>query len=200
MYKRINKLREVILNFDNGDVFKSNKEQFDEIEGICVEIVKMFGYKVISPSDKYRDIDGPIGLLNFFNSVLQYKHPEYIPSNVNIPKNRKIIRKFINSRIEASNVSEKEAIKECAEIIETIFLYEDRFNFEYVIDIGILGQANLGWVTDLAVNIINNRKKKEKEKEVDEFFKKLDEKLDNDCDKEVSKLGDLDIVLKSIKK
>lgn len=196
MYKLIDKLHQEISSLDDGDVFKSKSVVFEDIISVCVDIVKEAGYKVVKkPEDDYDHVDGPIGLLNFFNGLLQYKHPDFMVSNSNMKKNRSIIRSFINSRKEASNINEKEAIKECAEIIYTIFQHEDEFNFENPINIGLLGQANLGWVTERALSIINTKVMKEEEKKRDKLIASFEEIYE----KEKISFGDLDKILSSLK-
>jgi hypothetical protein len=178
MFDKIKELKKALSALDDGDVFRSNKEIFDIVVTACLDIVKEAGYKVVFPEDEYGSIDGPVGLLNFFNGLLQYKHPDYMISGGNIKKNRSIIRSFIESRKKASNLTEREAIKECAKIIHTIFQHEDEFNFESPINIGLLGQANLGWVTEKAINIINGKKMKkelyEQERAIELFDKEYD--------------------------
>ena len=86
---------------------------------------------------------------------------------------------FVEARQEADGLTKELALQQCAAIIKTIFEEEEKFNFSFPITFSVLGQKNCGWITELAIKLINERALREQsEKEerdiavADEYAKK----------------------------
>lgn len=146
-------IRKAILTFDQTNLFTdANAPQLIEA---CIEYLRSSGYKVIK-LPKYRySVKSLKDLIDFFYSMLELKHPEYIVYYKNGSNDRTLAKLFVESRIKISDISKKEAFNECAEIIRTIFNYEEEFKFKQKITFKILGQSKSVWITDKAVQIMN---------------------------------------------
>ena len=117
--KYIEKIRESVLISDQTVLF--GKSDMEHLIKACVEYLKFKGYKTIKPSTNVCNVKTLDELICFFYSRLDSKHPEYINSYRSIIKDRVIAKKFIESRMKASDVNKKEALNECVEIIKAIF-------------------------------------------------------------------------------
>jgi len=131
------------------------------------------GYRVNDIIKVKTEVDSLPRLVGYFYSRLYKKYPNRM-GVPNYARDRFIAKQFVQSKIQG--VSEKVAMQECVEIIDVIFDYEEEFDLEYPIkDIGILGQAKLGWVTEKAVSLLNH--KREEEEKIQ--FEKLCEEIED---------------------
>jgi len=130
------------------------------LENACVEFLKCRGYKVSKPqqyiNSKVKDLKD---LVTLFYSLLDRKldGTNYTMSyRNNLTKDLTIAKRFVESRMEANGISRDVALKECANIIQTVFKHYNDFNFKYLISFSIFGQKKLGWITEKAIHILNN--------------------------------------------
>lgn len=163
MEKEIKKrIRDALVSEDQPTLFGGPKSA-GELELACLEFLRFKGYKVSRPIEYRYKVKKLDDLIQFFYAMLDSKHPEYINVYRSLGRDRAIARRFVDNRIYATGYSEEIALKECAEIIATVFEYEKDFNFRTDINFGMFGQKNLGWITEKAVNIINRKTTKEAE-------------------------------------
>jgi len=192
--KLIQHIQNGIGNSLKNDIF-SDEPDYEDLIVACKEFLIYMGYKVVNPIECSYNVKKLDDLIHLFYRLSDTKHPELINSYRDIAKDRILAKRFIESRIEASNINKKEAIKECAEIINAIFRHEEEFNFEIPITFGVLGQKNCGWITDKAIQIINKKKlnseEERREELIDAFEKIYNEEEDNG-------FGDLNDILKKL--
>ena len=152
-------------------------EEIDkEKETKYIEFLKERGYVIIPPS--YLDctsITTIPSLINYFYSMLQYYHQDrklhYYKST---KRDSKVVKNFINSRIEAGAGNRKKAIQECVEIIKCVIENESEFSFsEPLHSLDCFGQDNMKWVTDKAISIINKENERVNKKEMNIFIDNL---------------------------
>lgn len=186
--KYINAIKEAVSEADQTVLF-GNQDSTKLVEA-CIDYLKFSGYKVTKPAKCVYAINSIDELISFFYILVDVKHPEYVNAHRNVAENRAIAKRFVQSRMEASNINKKEAFNECAEIIDTVFKYEAEFKFKYDISFRLFGQNKLGWVTDKAIQIINQKRESNGE---DALEKKRQDMIDT---QDTSDLGfDLDEIL-----
>jgi len=76
-------------------------------------------------------------------------------------------------------------------IINTIFDHEEEFNFKNPIDIRVVGQAKAGWITEKALQIVNNKLLKEREKEAERRIAEMESNTKIDLRERARELDDL---------
>jgi hypothetical protein len=172
------KIKELVSNIKNCSANLVDQPGFltpdyTELAKYCKEFLLDLGYKVINPISykfKAKRIDD---LFNLFYERLEHYHPEMTGSYRNLKRDRAVAGRFVKARAEASSISEKHALSECAEIILTVFEYEDDFNFNLPLTFEMFGQANCGWITAKAVQIMNREREAKEllmvDKMIDEY-------------------------------
>lgn len=115
------------------------------------------GYLVRGPLILKKDVRTPAELMKFFYDRMAFYNPNMVVAYSSLRKrDLSLAKNFIDARQE-SGISRDRAVAECCEIIETLFRHEDRLGLNFKItSMSILGQEALGWITDKAVDIINN--------------------------------------------
>jgi hypothetical protein len=168
-------IRKALISEEQNSLF-GNKDNIS-LEKACVDFLKNIGYKVVKPikdpKNYVKDLDT---LIDFFYNRLNSNHPRHINVYRNLGRDRKIAGKFLENRIKATGCSSKTALKECGEIIRTIFDHEDKFNFDRQIRFEFLGQENMGWVTDKAIQILNNNMTEKEDLEAEIICKNITNK------------------------
>lgn len=155
--KYIEEMKEALSSTDQTVLFVESDTK--RLIDTCVEYLKFKGYKIVKPVECICNVKTLAELVCFFYSLLDLKHPECVNSYRNEVKDRVIAKKFIAARMNISNTNKQEALKECVQIIKTIFDYEDEFHFKYELNFNIFGQDKMGWITDKAIKIINRELK-----------------------------------------
>lgn len=191
--KLIQHIQDGITETFQNDMFNSNPDYSILIEA-CKNFLVYKGYKIITPVNCLYNVKKTDDLIHLFYALSDAKHPELMNSYRNLEKDRFLAKEFVKSRMLASGVNKEEAIKECAEIIDTIFRDEGEFNFEIPLTFGILGQKNCGWITDKAVQIINKKKLNIE----NEGREELIAEYERHYDAESGGFEDLDTILKTL--
>jgi len=147
------------------------REQLIEVK--CKEYLRFLGYKIIEPIEpKYTNVKNTKDLVQLFYALVDYHYPQAVGYYRNIKKDMKIAKDFVQSRMDASSITKKEALQECSLIIETLFKNSSEFNFDGpVSNFGIFGQQKMGWVTEKIIRIIHD-KNKEQQRCLDERIEK----------------------------
>ncbi len=151
-------------------------ETFDDKKIItaCIDYLRVNGYRVVKAPKCSYEINKLDDLIVLFYNLLEYKFPGVVSRYINFSKDRRIARLFVDSRMAAGNYDEFYAMKECGLIIETIFDNFDRFNLDTSnLGFWIFGQQNLGWVTDVALQIIREKALSKEEHESDKYSKEV---------------------------
>lgn len=177
---------------------KTTKDQIDFLTGESVddsqieaakEILLNAGYKVekINVTTKARKIQD---IKNHFYNRLWAKYPDRYSNRVsNIERDMRFASLFVESRMNPKTVGKVVALQECMDIIDIIFDYEEEFMFKTpIMDITILGQGKLGWITQKAVEILNREKGKEIARESEKMLKELEESMEIDLNEKSNEL------------
>lgn len=169
------------------DIFNPNMVP----EEIRIEEAKIIligaGYKITEPLVVNENVNNLPKLLNYFYMRLFTKYPDKQLTTIkNFRKDMKLIKKFVESR--KVNISEQVAIQECVAIIDIIFDHEEEFNFKQPINIGVLGQAKSGWITEEAIYILNLRLEKERDEEAERKIEEIENSYEIDLKERANKL------------
>jgi len=198
--KLISDIKKAAEDLEQPAIFESIKD-FSPLTKACKKFLENMGYKTVRFYSTYTKVKTLEGLIELFDGRMQRHHPNLIPhyrnyNNDEDNKDRFIAKKFVESRMIAGDLSEEQALLECAEIILTVFEYESDFSFRIPLTFGVFGQTNLGWVTDKAIQIIN----KEKAKKDDIRAKEAQEACIKATIKEYGDSGrfDLDKIIKNM--
>jgi len=182
------------MDRDQQDLFGNGKSVEEVQLETAIKIIEKVGYRVVRNAEESKKIAIESGyqvtepilvndkvitlkdLRNYFFMRLWSKYPDRYKYYVDNIKNEfRLLRLFVESR-EEKGLNKFNAIQQCVAIIDTIFDYEEEFNFKTPIDIRVIGQAKAGWITEKAIQIINNTLLKSREKEAD---RKIEEMEDN---------------------
>lgn len=148
-------ISEALILSSQKTLFKSDTE--DILASACVEYLKNNGYRVLSPI-KYRyeirDIDS---LIDLFYDYLDSKDIEHVKVYRHLGRDRITAKRFVENRMVATGAKKSIALRECAEIITTVLDNQDKFKFKYGLTFSIFSQAKLGWVTDVAIRMLNKK-------------------------------------------
>lgn len=152
----LNKLKTAVAAIGQSSLFN---DPLSELESACEDFLTYRGYRVVK-SQKYvhTKVDNTKGLVELFYSLLDKKLDgmNYFDSYRNsLAQDLATAKRFVESRMEANGVGRDVALKECANIIQTVFRNYDEFKFKYSISFSIFGQKKMGWVTEKALQILN---------------------------------------------
>lgn len=141
----------------------------------CVDYLKYNGYRVIYPTTdlmkfKVTDIDS---LITYFYAKLNRLHSNEECVYTHVGRDRSIAKDLIESRIQTTGFSRAEAIKECVMLIDTVFKFEEEFNFKYNLNFSIFSQDNQSWITAKALEIMNRERLKREEIELEELHERV---------------------------
>jgi len=163
----------------------------DRLLVLCEKLLVSHGYSVAEPINFDFKIKSSKDLIMMFYGLLHHKYPETMRNHTNIKKDLRLAKQMYESRM-LNGANKEVALNECGEIIHTLFAYEKEFKLKYPIrDFGVLGQGNVGWITDKALQIMNS-------KLVSELEDLSEEKRQKDLEKapiEERSFGDLGKIL-----
>lgn len=123
----------------------------------CVDYLRYKGFSVKEPLGYPHKVKDLAGLINFFYGLYKKCFTENLSPYRNDQQDLKIAKEFVDKRQEADGLSHKEALAQCATIIQTVFENIDDFNFTIPVTFGIFGQQKMGWVTAAAIGIMNEK-------------------------------------------
>jgi hypothetical protein len=194
---------------DQQDLFSEGKSVEEAQLDIAIKIVEKAGYRVVRDAEEAKKIAIESGyqvtepilvndkvitlkdLRNYFFMRLWNKYPDRNRYYVDNIKNEfRLMRLFVESR-EEKGLNRFNAIQQCVAIIDTIFDHEKEFNFKNPIDIRVIGQAKASWITEKALQIINNTLLKEKENEANRKIEEMEDNKEIDLLKKSEELSEL---------
>lgn len=161
----------------NGELFATSEElEVKRLED-SKELLISKGYRVEDPPESFKfNIKSIDGLIEFFYSRMSLKHPALKQVSRRKARDRKIMSEFVKARM-VKGINRERAMDECAEMVEILFKYEERFKFKYpVVSIGILGQGKLKWVTDKIEDYLLSERIKERYRKRMEFNEGVEKK------------------------
>lgn len=186
-------LRDAVIAEEQPTLFSQSSDK--ALEDACATFLRFRGYRVARPIDyrfKMKSLDD---LIKLFYLLMDSRHPEYTNVYRNLKKDRAIAKRLVDARRAATGYSKELALNECGEIIATLFEHEKEFKFRTEIYFGMFGQANLGWITEKAIRIMNERLTKESEAKMADTINKIEEEQKDEYDLEFT---DVDAILKRI--
>ena len=129
----------------------------DSLKTTCIAYLKHEGYRIAEPIDYGNEINSMDGLINYFYALLDSKDNGHINAYRHLERDRIVAKRFIENRMKATGAKKEIAIEECGEIVKTVIENRKKFKFKFGVGFSIFGQAKLGWITDVAVNLINKK-------------------------------------------
>jgi len=194
MEKSLEKIRDALKKAEAGNLFGDPTE---DLVIACKEFLKERGYKISEPFNyTYKNVNSIDRLIEFFYDLHKRFHRfGVVIYRSAIDEDRAIAKKFVQSRMELSDFDEKTALKECAEIINTVFEFEKEFKFEMPLTFSIFGHSKMLWVSKKAVQLLNDREKLRNERKTASIHDEIDRKYD----KEDVGYSNLDEILERIK-
>lgn len=140
------------------------------LDDACAAYLKYKGFTVVKP-DKFTGskVKEMKDLISLFYSRLDKRinnDPKMGARRAyrnTMAQDLSIAKRFVESRMEVNEVGKHAAIIECANIINAVFDNYDEFNFKYDITFAIFGLGKMAWVTEKAVQVLNNQFKKKSE-------------------------------------
>jgi len=179
----LGKMQKLIISSQQGNLFGDKKGLIKATAESCEEFLKGQGYSV-SPPHKYPlKITKLDDLIAMFYGSIRNSYPKQMWSYSNDKQDRAIAKKFVDGRMKDDGLSKETALEQCGLIIRTVLSRSDIFKFDTAPSFSIFGQANMGWITERAVQIINKQIAKEAaiatERAVDEMTAKIEEKYQN---------------------
>ena len=131
------------------------ESQSINLEKACVDYLRYEGYSVRKPLIYPYEIKKLNDLISLFYVSLSKQSKEEILIYKNEKQDLKLAKSFVESIQKTDGLSKQAAMKQCAAIIQIVFKNIDRFKFNIPLTFGIFGQQNMGWVTGLAIKIMN---------------------------------------------
>jgi len=161
--KLIKDIKESIISSEQMSIFEPDIES-DRLEKACANYLKHKGYTIVCPKIFSVNIKNADGLIEYFYMLLNSSRPEGYMTSFNHNQDRAIAKRFIEDRMNLTGASREYALNECGAIIKTLFEHLEEFNFKYQIGFYIFGNDNLKWVTNKALQILNNGVEEAEEK------------------------------------
>jgi hypothetical protein len=171
MSEDVDAIRSALNKLDVNTLFSDSMDESDLINA-CITFLMNNGYKIIKPFNySYNNVKRVDDLIGFFYAIYAKYHPnEFSVCRRKQLLDRNIAKHFIKARMNTSGISKECALKECAEIIEAVFMFEDKFKFEVPINFGLFGQDSLGWVTEKAVWLLNKARNEKIQNEISGMY------------------------------
>lgn len=150
----IDKLKSIILMSEQVTIF-NNGNCIDKIIEESIRYLRFKGFKISPPQIFKNKIINIDDLIRHFYSLLNNRESARYTTSYNIARDRATAKRFLCSRMLSTGASKEYALNECGEIISTVFKNEKEFKFKYAITFSIFGQNNFKWVTDKAIQLMN---------------------------------------------
>lgn len=148
---------------------------FDAVDDLCVEWLRAREYSVRPPIRYPFKITHIDDLTKLYYDRLGRMYDRNLIPYSNEQHDRSIAKAFVESRMEADQISYETALKQCAAIIQTLFDNFDCFAWDTPPTFGIFGQQKMGWLTRELVKIMNEQIAAYEEERSERAIKKLDE-------------------------
>ena len=126
-----------------------------DVEKACVAYLKSLGYKVVSQVISYK-VSTLDELIDLFYHLMDFHNNDVCSLVSNRKKDRSILATFITARQKELGYSFKDSLQDCANIINTLFVYEEELALTVPLGIWVFGSDKCKWITDKAINILNN--------------------------------------------
>jgi hypothetical protein len=194
----INDIRKKLDDLYASDLFASEDKKLANLSDACKAFLIYVGYRVTESNLPELNIKTQEDLISLFYNCRSFYHPEsYAIGRAPVKIDRTIAKLFVESRMQDGSISKATALNQCANIIKTVFKYEDEFNFNFPVTFSFFGQKKFAWVTDMAIQIMERNRINKEEKHRDELIAEYEK----DYMKTVKDVpfGDLDEILDRVR-
>lgn len=178
--KFLGEMQKLLTASQQGDLFGNKGAMIENANKACVAYLKGQGYSVGRPNNYPFNIKKADDLIGIFYCNVRASFPEHLWSTPNEKKDRTIAKAFVEKRMNDDGIDKQAALNQCGYIIDKIFKRSDVFKFDRPPNFGILGQAEMSWLTERAVQLINEEITKDRgiaaERKADELTKEIMEK------------------------
>lgn len=176
--KFLGEMQKLITASQQGDLF-GNKTVFTERTAeACVAFLKEHGYSVRPPMTYSLKITKLDDLITTFYMLEKGIYDEHLLPYSNVKRDRAIAKSFVERRMQDDGITRKTALQQCGLIIQSVFRHPEIFKFETPPTFGVFGQAEMGWITDRAIQVINKDMAKEKAYADERAADKMTEKIE----------------------
>jgi len=179
----LGKMQRLMSRAEQGDMFGDKRALAKGMTELCEEFLKAQGYSIGKPHQYPLPIKQIDDLLKQWYTGIRPKFPNHLWSHSDEKQDRAIAKAFVERRAKEDCISRETALQQCGLIIQTVLDRPDVFRFETAPTFGIFGQAEMGWITDRAIEIINKRiadyEAIETEKSVEEMTERIEKDFPN---------------------
>jgi hypothetical protein len=176
--KFLSEMQKVITASQQGNLFGDTATLSKDATNLCITYLRSRGYSIGEPVDYPIKISKLDDLIVVFYSYVRGSYEDHLWPTPNMPKDRAIAKKFVENRMKADGLDKEHAMQQCGYIIQTIFKNSDIFKFESPPTFGILGQGELAWITDRALQILNKVASKNMVAAQEKFIEDITEKIE----------------------
>jgi len=183
--KELGLLRTKVKDLDSAGFLGDNISEM-EVEKACVSYLKSIGYKVAEKPilHKVRKLEE---LVDLFYHCLEFYHNDVCSLVSNRKKDRVLVSSFMKSRQEELHCSFEESLQDCANIIYSLFIFEERLGLNSSISISVFS-PNCKWITDKVITILNDNKDVENEIKVEQMVLSQETKAEENSGFDLEKL------------
>jgi len=179
--KFLDEMQKLLIASQQGDLFGDKSALTKEATDACVEFLKGIGYGVTKPHKYPIEVTKLDDLIATFYGFIRNIYQTQMGPYSNDKKDRTIAKRFVEGRMKDAGLDRKTALKQCGLIVRTVFAHPDIFKFETAPTFSIFGQANMGWITDRAVQLINGQIAKDEAAPIERAVDKMTENIECQC-------------------
>jgi len=178
--KFLGEIQKLLTASQQGDLFGNKKMFTEKSTEVCVEFLKGQGYSIRTPISYPAKITKLDEIISMFYGFLSNTYQKHLLPPSNIKRDRMVAKALVEKRMEADKISRHDAMQQCAMIVKTVLRTPEIFKFETPPTFGIFGQAEMGWVTERAIRVINDQITEDgiaaTERAVDEMTERIEKK------------------------
>lgn len=176
--KFLGEMQKLITSSQQGDLFGNKKIFTEKSVEICEKFLRGQGYSIGLPYKYPFNIKKLDELIDMFYAMMRNSYQSHLWSNPNGKRDRAVAKSFVERRMNAGKTKRSVALQQCGLIIQTIFTNKDTFKFDTAPGFGILGQGEMAWVTDRALQIINKQLAKSEAKATEDAITAMTERIE----------------------
>jgi hypothetical protein len=199
LYKFFDEIDKLINLTKQGSLFgRDEKTLKTKTQALCVEFLKGNGCSVRLPLEYPVNIRKLEDLTSLFYGLLGNRYPEHLLPNINIKKDLVIAKQLVEHRMEVDNVDRPEALRQCGDIILTVFRNPDVFKFPEPPTFGIFSK-NMFWFANEVINFMNARINNKEQAELEKLIAEMDVEIEKYYSNSGYSLSELDKIRERLK-
>lgn len=142
---------------ESRDITLTPTKRFEAAVPYCRGFLEALGFKVVSPMTyRYDNINEIKQLIDFFYSTFNYMYPKEITPTREHHLDLKIAEELLSRLTASGDLTRKQALRDAAQIIEVVLSTPKKFDKIFSIGFKMFTQEKMSWVTERALEIINN--------------------------------------------